>query len=154
MLTKEELAHISDVNIRKKWGHADSAVAHCAQLLTHIDELEAKIASRDAAIKKYVIGSRPAASNFEFYDAGWKLKDYARAEGIIKDKDAALTLILESSPDHPAIYKEGKRLVAGKSYSSGAGPTCPHGHPDGVGCLICDTDGASEAQGTIFKEGE
>lgn len=24
---------------------------------------------------------------------------------------------------------------------------CPHDIPDGVGCMICDTDGAAEAQG-------
>ena len=50
------------------------------------DEI-ARLKDQAAAIKEYVIGSLPSASNFEFYDAGWKLKDYARAEGIIKERE-------------------------------------------------------------------
>lgn len=45
------------------------------------------------------------------------------------ERDFSLVPFIEATEDHPAFYREGKRLVAGKSKGKTPARRLPHGDP-------------------------
>jgi regulator of replication initiation timing len=58
----ERIEHIRELNASKTWGHPNSAVAHCDELLdriTHIQYENARLRAENAELRRIIKESQP-----------------------------------------------------------------------------------------------